>query len=200
MSEECIIKQTKEPEKKNTVIMIDFDDTICLSSEYKNKMEQMTEDIGFVDFLTQLNKFFNKALSIGKTYIVTNAELAWVEMIKAYIPIPEQITIRSAKDESGEQDTGSFEQYVRWKTQAFTSIIDNERAQNVISYGDSHVERQALLNIMQSRDILGKSFKLIEKPKMEQLKRQLMLLTDTMEYFANHDQNTDNMLVVSLFG
>jgi len=70
---------------------------------------------------------------------------------------------------------------------------------NVVSFGDSHVEREAIRAV--TRGVPGwrcKSVKFAERPTVEQLRRQLELVTNCFHYIATHHADLDLQLTVTL--
>jgi hypothetical protein len=71
---------------------------------------------------------------------------------------------------------------------------------NVVSFGDSVHERAAILKVTAN---LGpscrtKSVKFVERPTVEQLKRQVELVTKCFEEITSHDGHLDLMLTLKL--
>jgi len=69
----------------------------------------------------------------------------------------------------------------------------------VISFGDSHVEREAVRAVTRGLPTTKtKSVKFAEKPSMEQLRRQLELVTNCFQYIHSHDGDLDLQLTVTV--
>lgn len=98
--------------------------------------------------------------------------------------------------------------------------VKRKAERNIMSFGDSHVEREAVQAVnkfvffwvffvmfelkffSKLRDVpetLTKSIKFVERPSMEQLWRQLELVTNCFKDICNHDGDLDLMLTISLF-
>jgi hypothetical protein len=70
---------------------------------------------------------------------------------------------------------------------------------NVISFGDSHVEREAVRAVTRSMATTRcKSVKFAERPSTEQLRRQLELVTNCFHYIHHHDGDLDLQLTVTV--
>jgi hypothetical protein len=70
---------------------------------------------------------------------------------------------------------------------------------NVISFGDSHVEREAVRAVTRSMAMTRcKSVKFAERPSTEQLRRQLELVTNCFHYIHHHDGDLDLQLTVTV--
>jgi len=82
------------------------------------------------------------------------------------------------------------------RLKVFTS--DAQSKFDVISFGDSHVEREAIRiatrNLVESRT---KSVKFAERPSMEQLRRQIELINNCFHYIHGHDGDLDLQLTIT---
>ena len=92
-----------------------------------------------------------------------------------------------------------------WKLQAFTSEIEGRvlaaegRRHNVISFGDSVHERNAIHTVCKGKiNTLTKSVKFVERPTSDQLKRQIELIHQSFDYIFNHPGDLDLMLTIQL--
>jgi hypothetical protein len=92
---------------------------------------------------------------------------------------------------------------LKWKFYAFRQkLIDLSKKahshKNIISFGDSHVEREAVRAVTRGLpNTKTKSVKFAEKPSMEQLRRQLELVTNCFQYIHSHDGDLDLQLTVT---
>jgi len=164
------------------------------------------------------------ALSYGTVNVVTNAEVGWVELsaqkfMPSVLPLLSKITVLSARSTF---EPAYPEAPLKWKYYAFhdrlrsafgDSCMDSRAAEadiamqhiahemkrNIVSFGDSHVEREAIRAV--TRGVLGwrcKSVKFAERPTVEQLRRQLELVTNCFHYIATHPADLDLQLTVTL--
>lgn len=164
------------------------------------------------------------ALSYGTVNIVTNAEVGWVELsaqkfMPSVLPLLQKVTVLSARSTF---EPAYPEAPLKWKYYAFhdrlrsafgDSCMDSRAAEadiamqhiahemkrNIVSFGDSHVEREAIRAV--TRGVLGwrcKSVKFAERPTVEQLRRQLELVTNCFHYIATHPADLDLQLTVTL--
>jgi len=210
----------------NTVIMFDWDDTLLASSYlagagYRlDTVEAATPDVDAqLRALEQcVSSLLTLALRYGHVNIVTNAETGWVQLsaqkfMPLVVPLLSRVTVISARStfESAHPD-----QPLKWKFYAFQqrlsavfgtgasgapwgSSSSEMVTKNVVSFGDSHVEREAIRAI--TRGVSGcrtKSVKFAERPTPEQLRRQLELVTNCFHYIHNHDSDLDLQLTVTL--
>jgi hypothetical protein len=161
------------------------------------------------------------AMSYGHVNIVTNAETGWVELsaqkfMPAVLPLLSKVTVLSARStyEPAHPDAP-----LKWKFYAFherlrtafgAGCMDGrvaegmvadmgEMKKNIASFGDSHVEREAIRAV--TRGVAGwrcKSVKFAERPTVEQLRRQLELVSNCFHYIMTHTAELDLQLTVTL--
>jgi hypothetical protein len=162
------------------------------------------------------------AMSYGHVNIVTNAETGWVELsaqkfMPAVLPLLSQVTVLSARStyEPAHPDAP-----LKWKFYAFHERLrsafgagcmdgrvaegtpvdqSGEMKKNIASFGDSHVEREAIRAV--TRGVVGwrcKSVKFAERPTIEQLRRQLELVSNCFHYIVTHSADLDLQLTVTL--
>ena len=76
--------------------------------------------------------------------------------------------------------------------------VDHKR--NIISFGDSVHERQAIHRVTEHMGNYArvKSIKFVERPTVEQLKRQVDLVTNCFEEITRHNGCLDLMLTIQL--
>jgi hypothetical protein len=197
-----------------TVIFFDWDDT-CFPSTYlasngyrlDTPMERVRElaeplrelEVCVIDVL-------RLAMTFGKVVIVTNAENGWVQLsaekyMPNLLPLLSQIHILSARTtfESSFPDSP-----LKWKYYAFQQCLVHsfaaiEKRKNIISLGDSHVEREAIRAI--TRDVpntICKSVKFSERPTFGQLRRQIELVFSCFQYIMTHEADLDLQLTVTV--
>jgi hypothetical protein len=163
------------------------------------------------------------ALSYGNVNIVTNAETGWVELsaqkfMPAVLPLLSRVTVLSARSTF---EPAHPEAPLKWKYYAFherlrssfgddcmnaraaeadiASLAAGEMKKNIVSFGDSHVEREAIRAV--TRGVPGwrcKSVKFAERPTVEQLRRQLELVSNCFQYITTHPADLDLQLTVTL--
>jgi len=163
------------------------------------------------------------ALSYGTVNIVTNAETGWVELsaqkfMPAVLPLLSRVNVLSARSTF---EPAYPEAPLKWKYYAFherlrsvfgdgcmdaraaeadiASLPTGDMKKNIVSFGDSHVEREAIRAV--TRGVPGwrcKSVKFAERPTVEQLRRQLELVSNCFHYIATHAADLDLQLTVTL--
>jgi len=202
-------------EKSTTVIVFDWDDTLLSSSFLSSRGLRLDSDKSKVaeyenslhDLEVAIVSVLQQALKYGQVHIVTNAETGWVQLsaqkfIPGVLPILQQISILSARStyESRYPDSP-----LKWKFYAFQDKLmtvfneNTKKMKNILSFGDSHVEREAVRAVTRGfPNTRCKSVKFAERPTLEQLRRQLELVTNCFQYIHNHDGDLDLQLTVTI--
>ena len=173
-----------KPKKHNSVIIFDWDDTLLptsylisdnneLSKIEIEKMKEIEKKVGCI---------LEKSIEKGNTYIITNAGINWVEYTvnKFYRNITNlfnKIKIISARKEYENVFPDDIRQ---WKIEAFLNIlkdIDNKKITNIVCIGDSLFEIEAgrILASKFTQSFI-KTVKFKEKPKLDELLKQLKLV------------------------
>ena len=149
--------------RTQTILIFDWDDTLCPSSYLKRHDVKVLDDSvpeEYIPQLTALAKSVKEVLelsrNLGETIIVTNAEQGWVELscskwfpeILGFIKTFRILSARSLFEPQGVTSPCG------WKANAFRSAIDSfysrylhQSWKNVISIGDSPHEREALIRV-----------------------------------------------------
>lgn len=75
-----------------------------------------------------------------------------------------------------------------------------DHKRNIISFGDSVHERSAIYKVTEHMRPYArvKSIKFVERPTVEQLKRQVDLVTNCFEEITRHNGSLDLMLTIQL--
>lgn len=136
-----------------SIIIFDWDDTLLCTSYLNNREDAMNITSNIVkDQLRALEeavvKLLTKALSLGNTFIITNAMKGWVEYssnmwIPGVVNILQRISIVSARTE---YESKFPDNYHQWKVEAFmemTKTFDTGTITNLICLGDSMIEIDA---------------------------------------------------------
>jgi hypothetical protein len=192
-----------------TLTIFDYDDTF-LPSTYLASLGLRVDDTGplprdLADELTTLEaqviKILKTSLRHGVVKIVTNAEEGWIELsggrfmpkLTSFLRDTPDIKLVSARTqfEVDYPDNPSS-----WKIAAFAAEVDDcypgKRNLNVLVLGDSLSERDAA-HALSSRipSSCVKSIKLVERPTVSQLLRQITLLQGTFGDLVNHYTSFD---------
>jgi len=199
---------------QETEIIFDWDDTLLASSFLSGKgyrldstIERTNEiDLQLKDLEQSVITVLNLALSYGNVHIITNAETGWVQLsaqkfIPGVVPLLNKVKVISARSTF----EGMFpESPLKWKFYAFQeklskSFSEMKTEKNIISFGDSHVEREAVRAVTRGwPKTKTKSVKFAERPSMEQLRRQIELVTNCFQYIHSHDSDLDLQLTVTV--
>ena len=199
---------------EQTAIIFDWDDTLLCSSFLSQRNMRLDAPEPSEDILCQLRRLeqsvcglLKLALRCGRVCVITNAETGWVQLsakkwLPQVVPLLDEITILSARSTYEAQFPSSP---CQWKTVAFrdqlSTLFPSELSKNVLSFGDSHVEREAVLTATKElNDVKCKSIKFITNPNTEQLVTQIELIYNSLHYLCSHAGDLDLMLTLSLFG
>jgi hypothetical protein len=206
----------KDNVDKETVIVFDWDDTLLSSSYLSSRGYRLdTERHVFSEIHPQLAELeasvisvISLAITYGTVHVITNAETGWVQLSAAkflpgVVPWLSKVNVISARStyESMFPDSP-----LKWKFYAFQERLSgvfhdsmSHREKNIISFGDSHVEREAVRAVTRGyANTKTKSVKFAERPSMEQLRRQLELVTNCMQYIFSHEGDLDLQLTVTV--
>jgi len=177
--------------KHQEIIIFDWDDTlICTSHLTKLGLTHLSEEM-FEDLKALDEKVFtllDTATSFGKTCIVTNAELHWVNYTgMAFLPnsfklIQEKVEIISARSKYQNEFPGDN---FRWKNEAFQEFrktFDDSVIANIMVIGDSRAEIEAARNLgsLISHSLI-KTVKFKSNPGIRDLTKQINLLIERFE-------------------
>jgi hypothetical protein len=199
---------------KETIIMFDWDDTLLASSFLSSKGYRLDTDkskivdveAGLRDLEQAIISAVTKALQYGDVHIVTNAETGWVQLsaqkfLPGVVPLLNRVSILSARStyESRYPDAPLKWKYYAFQDKLAPSFSEPKRSKNILSFGDSHVEREAIRAVTRGfPNTRCKSVKFAERPSMEQLRRQLELVTNCFQYIHHHDGDLDLQLTVTI--
>lgn len=193
---------------EDTILIFDWDDTVLPStwlSEQGLRLDDASIPSG--EHRAALDRLAARAghtLSIAKRYgtvvLVTNAEEGWIEMsCSKFIPslLPTLADIKKLSARSTYEVHG-VESPFEWKYLAFESEIGTfcrkaaDRRKNVISVGDSAHEREALIRVTERLpNCCIKSLKFAERPGVENLLKEHVLISGCFRHIVDHDGNLD---------
>jgi hypothetical protein len=200
--------------KTKNIIFFDWDDTLLCSSYLSSEgfrldtvAEQSEEMSRQLDELqNSIITVLKLALTFGEVHIVTNAETGWVQLsaekfVPAVVPLLSKCQVLSARStyESMYPDSP-----IKWKFYAFQQRLSGvfeecDTRKNILSFGDSHVEREAIRAVTRNVPLTRtKSVKFAERPSIEQLQRQIELVTNCFQYIHNHEGDLDLCMSLSI--
>jgi hypothetical protein len=205
---------------KETVVIFDWDDTLLASSFLSGRGYRLDSDMlsvfaseGGKEMATQLKELemsvcqlMTAALAVGKVHVITNAETGWVQLSAAkfmpsVVPLLHRMTVISARSTYESQFPDCP---LKWKFFCMQDRLQHafEHAhteKHVISFGDSHVEREAVRAVTRGfPNTRTKSVKFAERPSLEQLRRQLELVASCFAYIHSHAGDLDLQLTVTV--
>jgi len=204
---------SETPKRRETVIIFDWDDTLLASSFLSGRGYRLDTEMTCSEIDQQLKELeasvincLQMALQYGEVHVITNAETGWVQLsaqkfIPAVVPFLSKVKVISARSTYEQMFPDSP---LKWKYYAMHEKLSGLFAQphvekNIISFGDSHVEREAVRAVTRgSVSTLTKSVKFAERPSMEQLRRQIELVTNCFAYIHNHQGDLDLQLTVTV--
>jgi hypothetical protein len=192
--------------KDNTLMIWDWDDTLMPSTWLNVQGVSLTEEPS-PDVRRQLGtlardieRTLRLALSLGTVVVVTNAETGWVELscarfFPSLVPLVRSLRVVSAR--STYELQGVFTP-LEWKVQAFAEEIrtfcsSTRPFVNVLSFGDSVHEREALMRSCEhlSTDSAVKSVKFPERPEAVSLRGTHSVLRNFLQTIVEHDGSLD---------
>jgi len=192
-----------------TMSIFDYDDTI-LATTWLREQGLHLEDESMPTLLQQekLNALalqaaytLQEAKRFGKVVLITNAGCEWIELsckkfMPSLYPLIKDIPKVSAR--------ASYEQYgvvspFEWKFLAFQNEIhrcyetfSSQRQKNVISFGDSAYEREALIRVTEQLAMCHtKCLKFAERPDIDQLLKQHELINGCFKEIVMTDCSFD---------
>lgn len=184
------------------IICFDWDDTLLPSTH----ISSLGYDLGSESIDPKLDEDLKKiekatisllkmAMSQATVMIITNSQEGWVllsatKFIPGVVPLLKQCTIVSAR--SRYEHAYPDDPY-KWKECAFREIS----ATHVISFGDSHTEREAV-HKTQGKGVRVKNVKFADRPSIEQLHRQIEFIEKSFEYIYTHSGSLDLMLTITM--
>jgi len=210
-------KQRPEPPTTTkTIIFLDWDDTLLCSSVLSSNNIKLDSNLtAYPELQKQLDglstsiiNILNAAEGYGEVHIVTNGETGWVQLsaqkfVPRVVPLLEKVRVLSARSTFEERFPDSP---MQWKFQAFQQNLAElysgpECIKNVLSFGDSHAEREAIRAVTRGLPYTRtKSIKFAERPSIEQLQRQLELVINCFQYINNHEEDLDLCMSLSVPG
>lgn len=202
---------TKRMSDLKTIIIFDWDDTIMCTSVIEllstNQSAIREKDLLFIkECEVAAYALLSEAIECGLVFIVTNASYAWIEYsCNHYMPslmnLLKEVQVICCRDlyfsfYPNEED--------KWKLFAFQSILlDDSYSQieglSVISIGDSHKERNALLTICNLvKTVIPKSIKMMDRPSAALLCRQQKFILNNLSTIIGCSNKLDHQLSFSM--
>eukprot|EP00439_Symbiodinium_sp_Y106_P050163 s1328_g6.t1 len=194
---------------EDTVLIFDWDDTMLPSSWLSEQSLSLDEashisseqEAQLAVLAQTAAKTLRVAKRFGKVVLVTNAECGWIELscqkfMPSLYPHLEDVTLFSARSTYENQGMAAPFQ---WKYLAFETEICNyyesltsDRLKNVISFGDSFHEREAVIRVTERlKNCCTKTLKFTDRPIPELLLKEHALIQGCFKDIVSHDGSLD---------
>ena len=201
--------------KSNNIIIFDWDDTLCpttvITSSIFNQITPIMKSISNLvidhnkkelEILDKVNvQLLNSALSNSTVAIISNADDIWIKKTgEDFLPltfsfiINNNIPIISARKFSLQKN---IKDHHIWKDFTFHHLLNEFNNNNIItilSIGDSILEQKALENFnkflkVHNKSIYSKTIKYIDKPSIESLIKQNLVINRNINVIVNQSIN-----------
>lgn len=192
--------------KEETIIIFDWDDTICPTTALSNPdfvLEGCSDALQ--DLVNEARKTLLWAYEVaGEVVIVTNATEGWVESscekwLPGVWPVLDMFEVTSARST---WEPMCITTPTGWKAAAFEAIVRSfysrywrQSWKNVIVIGDASYEHEALAAVERLAPDYGrcraKSIRFASQPSIELLARELQMLRENFDDIVHHDDNLD---------
>lgn len=192
--------------KLNTIIIIDWDDTLYPTSWIMNTDIDLTEPymrFKYIRYFRELDKCISNVLKnillCGDVIIITNAMPEWINLSVSVLPktqnILKNIEIVSARKKYQDKYT-----VTEWKKLTFLDVlmekINKKPYINIVSLGDAEYEHKALINLYSWENIPHKylkSVKFMKSTNFYNVLEQLEIISHNISYICNNKQHMDLM-------
>lgn len=194
---------------EQTLLIFDWDDTI-LPSTWISRQGLRLDAASIVtdeqkEQLSSMAECAIRTLRVAKRYgkvvLVTNAEQGWIELsckkfMPSLCPVLENIKIQSARalyEKPGVTQPSVWKSFAfRHEIQDFYKTADPQWSKNIISFGDAMHERLAVFNVTNDMsNCYTKSFKFMEQPHLEQLRKEHELIYWCLRHIVSHAGTLD---------
>lgn len=186
----------------NSIFIFDWDDTLLPTSFLSpggvfdidfRLSKSDNEKLSLIE--KEVTNILNNAINKGEVYIITNADKGWVEFsaskfYPSIMGLLSKIKIISARDEYEKKFPGETE---KWKIEAFLNLqkhINPNLVTNLLCFGDSIFEIKAgKILASKFREAFIKTIKFKEAPKLDDILKQLTLVTKKFDYIYSSIKN-----------
>ncbi len=195
-----------ELHKNNTLIILDWDDTLFPTSWVnKNNINIINiNKLGYQRFFEKidisLNKLFSNLVNLGDILIITNALLNWIDISSKILPLSYNLfkNNKNIKFVSARGEYSSLTDDINnWKKLAFINELNKKTHQkninNIISIGDAEYEYFALINLYNknNNNRLLKAVKFIKYPDNYNIYEQINILNNSIKNICIYKGNLD---------
>ena len=208
----CILKRDMFCDR--TAAIIDWDDTICPSTHLAS-LGLRVDDVDHLsdDLRADLEELedaaigiLKEALRFGTVIIITNAEAGWVEMSGQRF-LPRVIKFMDHADIKVVSARTAYEcdfpnSPVNWKVAAFSAEVHemflHDDDLNLLVLGDSVSERDAAHSLVHQLPTSRiKTVKFVERPSIDQLRRQTELVRSSYRELCHYNSSFDVNLTLT---
>lgn len=183
-----------------TLFLWDWDNTLVPTQYLRNRCiipfsrEMLTpEEIEVLHQIeTHLLELLDMALTLGRVYIVTNAEVGWVpffvqQFVPKLEPLLQQFTIISAK---AKYERMYPDKDTLWKTRVFQDILNEQFfLVQLIGFGDLDSDWISWHQAFNSRSVQHKFFQMVMNPNLTDLRDELELLLKSLPHIVESPRN-----------
>jgi hypothetical protein len=196
---------------KNTIIFIDWDDTLFPTSWIMEKNVDLINPLSrlkYSDFFKRLDDELSEALktmiSLGEVVIITNALTEWVQLSLSILPKTKKV-MKHISVVSARQRYQNKADMTEWKKHTFLEELEmrskNKYYANILSLGDADYEYNALLNLYDKVTLAPhkylKSIRFIKRADYKILLEQLSLIKNHITDVINLKRHVDLMFSIN---
>lgn len=178
----------------NTVIVLDWDDTLFPTSWVINNKIDLTDPNNRIIYYKFFNKLDNilydllsNMLTCGKVIIITNAMIKWIELSSSVLSKTQDL-LKKIKVVSARENYNKITSIKNWKKNTFSDEIDDHFT-NIISMGDAYYEYHAIINLYKKQEFHDtkyfKTVQFIRNPQSNILIEELELINNNLNEICN---------------
>lgn len=159
-------------DRRNTIIIIDWDDTLYPTSwtvENNIDLTNPKSRYKYIKYFEKLDDNLNAMLTVmmtmGEVVIITNAMPEWVELSLSVLPKTKK-TMKNVEVISARARYQNIAKMPEWKKYTFLEEMNKrsktKRYTNILSLGDAEFEYDALVNLYDAKSLPHKYLKAIK--------------------------------------
>jgi len=178
----------------NTVIVLDWDDTLFPTSWVINNKIDLTDPnnrIIYYKFFNKLDNILYDLLSnmstFGKVIIITNAMIKWIDLSSSVLSKTQEL-LKKIKIVSARENYNKITSIKNWKKNTFSDEIGDNFI-NIISMGDAYYEYHAIINLYKKEEFHDnkyfKTVQFIRNPESDVLIEELELINNNLSEICN---------------
>lgn len=171
-------KKNLHIDNKNTLIIIDWDDTLHPTTWVTSNNIDLTDPNSrykYIKYYEKLDHILSDTLTTiikyGEVIIITNAMLEWIDLTLGVLPKTKDIILNNIQVVSAREKYQNKTKMTSWKEYAFLEEIlrrsQMKKYVNILSLGDAEFEHNALINLYNLKILPHKYLKSIKFIKSE---------------------------------